>query len=266
MTRRDANPWPTVWEADTLTTKQTRHGLNLRNFEVILVSNTLCFESKTLLIYQNATFQLGSDEHLPIENLWDKILEFLFISNVTRNYLCFVKQAPCSDMTTCFRLIKSLRWPCCLIGNIVFWRTSSSRWARCINRASRPSQGTLNGYAVSKWPRCRWDVKHNQQIVHPPLPPSIHPATLPSICPSVYPSLPPPPICHIVFLYFMMLVNKTIWLDIILLKTPMVLIRAGMSRPARRCQRLAEERAREWFVHAYNTLDLPMRGRSPYMG
>ena len=29
-------------------------------------------------------------------------------------------------------------------------------------RASRPSQGTVNGGAVSKWPRCRWDVKQNQ--------------------------------------------------------------------------------------------------------
>ena len=36
------------------------------------------------------------------------------------------------------------------------------RWVRCNNRASRPSQGTMNGNAVSKWPRCRWDVKHNQ--------------------------------------------------------------------------------------------------------
>ena len=27
---------------------------------------------------------------------------------------------------------------------------------------SRPSQGTVNGGAVSKWPRCRSDVKHNQ--------------------------------------------------------------------------------------------------------
>ena len=33
---------------------------------------------------------------------------------------------------------------------------------RCIYRASRPSQGTVNGGAVSKRPRCRWDVKHNQ--------------------------------------------------------------------------------------------------------
>ena len=37
-----------------------------------------------------------------------------------------------------------------------------SRWERCKNRASRPLQGTVNGGAVSKWPRCRWDVKHNQ--------------------------------------------------------------------------------------------------------
>ena len=36
------------------------------------------------------------------------------------------------------------------------------RSERCIYRASRPSQGTVNGGAVSKWPRCRWDVKHNQ--------------------------------------------------------------------------------------------------------
>ena len=27
---------------------------------------------------------------------------------------------------------------------------------------SCPSQGTVNGGAISKWPRCRWDVKHNQ--------------------------------------------------------------------------------------------------------
>ena len=38
----------------------------------------------------------------------------------------------------------------------------NSRSERCIYRASRPSQGTVNGGAVSKWPRCRWDVKHNQ--------------------------------------------------------------------------------------------------------
>ena len=37
-----------------------------------------------------------------------------------------------------------------------------SLWERCKNWASRPSQGTLNGDAVSKWPRCRWDVKQNQ--------------------------------------------------------------------------------------------------------
>ena len=30
------------------------------------------------------------------------------------------------------------------------------------NRASCPSHGTVNGVAVSKWPRCRWDAKHNQ--------------------------------------------------------------------------------------------------------
>ena len=44
--------------------------LNSRDFEVIiLVSNTICLGSKTLLMYQNATNQLGSDENLPIENL-----------------------------------------------------------------------------------------------------------------------------------------------------------------------------------------------------
>ena len=36
-----------------------------------------------------------------------------------------------------------------------------SRWGRCKNRASRPSQGTVNGGDVSKWPRCRWDVQNN---------------------------------------------------------------------------------------------------------
>ena len=59
--------------------------LNLRNFEVIiLVSNIICFESKTLLMYQNSTNWLGSDENLPMENLSDKILKILFICYVTR--------------------------------------------------------------------------------------------------------------------------------------------------------------------------------------
>ena len=31
-----------------------------------------------------------------------------------------------------------------------------------IYRSLRPSQGTVNGGAVCKWPRCLWDVKHNQ--------------------------------------------------------------------------------------------------------
>ena len=35
-------------------------------------------------------------------------------------------------------------------------------WERCKNWASRTSQGTVNGGAVSKWPRCQWDVEHNQ--------------------------------------------------------------------------------------------------------
>ena len=34
----------------------------------------------------------------------------------------------------------------------------------CIYWASRPSQGTVNGGAISKWPHCRLDVKHNQSI------------------------------------------------------------------------------------------------------
>ena len=38
----------------------------------------------------------------------------------------------------------------------------NSRSEQCIYWASRPSQGTVNGGAVSKWPRCRWDIKHNQ--------------------------------------------------------------------------------------------------------
>ena len=38
----------------------------------------------------------------------------------------------------------------------------ASWWVRCKNRPSRPSQGTVNGGAVSKCPSCRWDVKHNQ--------------------------------------------------------------------------------------------------------
>ena len=51
-----------------------------------------------------------------------------------------------------------------------------SRWEQCKNRGSRPSQ--VNGGAVSKWLRCRWDVKHNQPtnqkskyIITPPPPP-----------------------------------------------------------------------------------------------
>ena len=40
----------------------------------------------------------------------------------------------------------------------------NSQWEWCKNRASCPSQGTVNGGAVSKWPRCRWDVKHNRQV------------------------------------------------------------------------------------------------------
>ena len=37
--------------------------------------------------------KMGSDENLPIENLSDKLLEFLFISYVTRKLVSFVKQA-----------------------------------------------------------------------------------------------------------------------------------------------------------------------------
>ena len=36
------------------------------------------------------------------------------------------------------------------------------RWERYLNQTSRPSQGTINGGAVSKWPRCQWNVKRNQ--------------------------------------------------------------------------------------------------------
>ena len=35
---------------------------------------------------------------------------------------------------------------------------------QCENRASCHSQGTVNRGAVSKWPCCPWDVKHNQPI------------------------------------------------------------------------------------------------------
>ena len=41
-----------------------------------------------------------------------------------------------------------------------------SRWERCIYQASCPLQGTVNGGAVSKWPRCQKDVKHNQPTLH----------------------------------------------------------------------------------------------------
>ena len=39
----------------------------------------------------------------------------------------------------------------------------NSRSGRCIYRATRPSQGTVNGGAVSIWPRCRWDINTNKQ-------------------------------------------------------------------------------------------------------
>ena len=69
------------------------------------------------------------------------------------------------------------------------------------------------------------------------------------------------------YLYFLMLlIYKTIWLDYILFKTTMVLVRVGCRPPARRCQRLAEKRAKGCFAHAYNKLDRPMIRRSPYMG
>ena len=44
------------------------------------MSNTICFESKTLLMYLNATNQLGRDENLPIE-----IRYLSFILSVTLN-------------------------------------------------------------------------------------------------------------------------------------------------------------------------------------
>ena len=37
-----------------------------------------------------------------------------------------------------------------------------SQWKQRKNRASHPSQGTVNGSAVSKSPHWRWDVKHKQ--------------------------------------------------------------------------------------------------------
>ena len=42
-----------------------------------------------------------------------------------------------------------------------------SWWERCKKWASFPSQGAVNGGAVSKWPCCRWDVKHNQPTNQP---------------------------------------------------------------------------------------------------
>ena len=42
-------------------------------------------------------------------------------------------------------------------------------WGHYKNRTSCPSQGTVNGDAVSKWHRCRWDVKHNQPTNQPKL-------------------------------------------------------------------------------------------------
>ena len=37
-----------------------------------------------------------------------------------------------------------------------------SRWERCIYWAARPSQGTVNGGAITKRPRCWRNVKHKQ--------------------------------------------------------------------------------------------------------
>ena len=48
-----------------------------------LVSNTICFESNTLFMYQNVTNYLGSGQNISIENLSDKILKYFLISYVT---------------------------------------------------------------------------------------------------------------------------------------------------------------------------------------
>ena len=80
------------------------------------------------------------------------------------------------------------------------------------SRWERPSQGTVNGGAISKWPRCRWDVKHNQpnnQLSFSPflssslpLSPLLSPSRLPSLL-SLFlsPSLFPPPLSPTLFLY-----------------------------------------------------------------
>ena len=62
------------------------------------------------------------------------------------------------------------------------------------------------------------------------------------------------------------LIKHITWLDHILLMVNQVLVRVGCRPPAWRCQRLAEKRMKECFVHAYDKLDRPMRRRSPYMG
>ena len=38
-------------------------------------------------------------------------------------------------------------------------------WTSRLDQA--PSQGTVNGDAVSEWSHCRWDVKHNQLTNQP---------------------------------------------------------------------------------------------------
>ena len=62
-------------------------------------------------------------------------------------------------------IFKSLSWHKVLIfyqkGILIWLINYSAVWEQ------RPSQGTLNGGAVSKWPRCRWDVKHNQSTNQP---------------------------------------------------------------------------------------------------
>ena len=41
-----------------------------------------------------------------------------------------------------------------------------SRWERCIYRAPCPLQGTVNGGAVSKWPRCWRGLRNKQTNKH----------------------------------------------------------------------------------------------------
>ena len=114
--------------------------LNLRNFEVIiLVSNIICFESKTLLMYQNSTNWLGSDENLPMENLSDKILKILFIRYVTLKLRVLRETGPRTAMSLLIAL-GSYCGCCEHILNIINMQSSSCYRSKAFEIVTYPRQ------------------------------------------------------------------------------------------------------------------------------